>query len=283
MDPDTGVGSLMPPEWQCLTTPDVRPMQPAATGGMPPRVSYVVPIVDFYTQPGTTPLEVPGVRVTACENPACSVPTTPQVFVQRVPDSPILWGISVPWGFEISLRVEAEGYVPSDYYPGGGIVGVPPDGGMQMVAQPITMLRTEALATLYTQIGLPSVDPAKGILAVRTLNCDRDMRGTSLRAEGVRIELVSGSPPQPAPPPEDAVPWVLTTGSAATNDSDVGTDLRGAAGFANLLPQTYRVRGIAPAPVGSDEGTPYAVASGAVRPGVITVVEARDGWGVWGQ
>ena len=59
------------------------------------------------------------------------------------------------------------------------------------------------------------------------------------------------------------------------------TDNRGTAGFASLDPKFYRVRGFAPAPVGSE--MEYGDTGAEVRPGVISIVEVRDGVGVWGQ
>jgi hypothetical protein len=152
----------------------------------------------------------------------------------------------------------------------------PPEGGAQVVGLPFFLLTEVARDQLYRQIGVPTpADPSRGILAVRTLNCDRQM-GQSTRAEKVRVEMLPSQPPAPA------VPWVLSFGNQATKDL-FETDDRGAAGFANLSPQSYTVRGIAPAPINSEEGTPYGTTLATVRPDTITIVEVREGQDLWGQ
>lgn len=184
------------------------------------------------------------------------------------------------WGTEsVVLRASAEGYVDSEYYVGGAMVG-PPEGGDTVLGLPFFLLTDAARAALYSQLGLGEVDATKGILAARTLNCDREQSPLGVfqgvRADNVSVELV------PNEVPSEAIPWVLSFGRVASRDIFV-TDDRGAAGFANIEPRAYQVLGRAPAPVGSESGTTYGRTLATVRANTITIVEVRDGQDVWGQ
>ena len=262
----------LPEDWQCLAEPP--PEMPAQSA---PRVTYVVAIVDFDTQPPPNqPTAVPNLRIDVCSDPTCDPPAGPEVVTVGNPPNqpPYVYAISMPYNFSnASLRLSADGYVPIDYIFGGPIVG-PPEGGAIIPGQTITVLRTSARDTLYRGIGLPTPASATtGDLAVRALNCVRDASGRTTRAEGVTVEAVPDDPPEPA------VAYALSYGNLATKDSLV-TDPRGVAGFANLRPQNYRVRGLAPV---GEEGLAYGETIAPIRPGVITIVELREGQDVWGQ
>lgn len=290
----TAVEPNMPPAWQCLATPREPPPSPenAATA----RVTYVVPVVDFDSST-VMPLAVPNVRLTVCTNAACDPPAacfpegsctpapapnpTGVAIVQPRPtEQPFLYAINMRWGTEsVVLRASAEGYVDSEYYVGGAMVG-PPEGGDTVLGLPFFLLTDAARAALYSQLGLGEVDATKGILAARTLNCNREQSPLGVfqgvRADNVSVELV------PNEVPSEAIPWVLSFGRVASRDIFV-TDDRGAAGFANIEPRAYQVQGRAPAPVGSESGTTYGRTLATVRANTITIVEVRDGQDVWGQ
>jgi hypothetical protein len=282
-DPEMETGTIMPAEWQCLVAEDVVPPRPATPG----RVTYIFPVVDFDSDPlQPVPLLVPGVELTVCTNAACTVPAgPPDVIIQQDQMRPFVWAINMPYGLgAFSIRAQADGYVNTDYYVGGPMVGTP-EGTTTVVALPLPMPKVSSVDNLLSNIGLPPLGPtsAVGILALRTLNCNRPQSlvpGTNqgARAEGVRVELVTNDPNL------EPVPWVLTTGNQASRDLDA-TDGRGVAGFANLSPRNYTVRGIAPAPVDSEMGTEIGAkpASATVRANTITLVEVREGIDVWGQ
>jgi hypothetical protein len=273
----------MPEEWQCLVTEDV------VTPAMPGRVTYIFPVVDFDTDPRQAPLPVPGVQLTVCTNAACTPPAGPPEVIIGQPDPmrPYIWAIEIPYGIgAFSIRAEATGYVDTDYYVGGPMVGTL-EGSNRVVALALPMPKIATLDNLLSNnLALPTLaaNPSVGILAVRTLNCNRPaaqgFQGVNQgsRGAGVRVELVSSDPV------EGAVPWVLSVGNQATRDI-AETDGRGVAGFANLTPRTYTVRGIAPAPRGSETGTPIGAkpAVATVRASAVTLVEVREGIDVWGQ
>jgi hypothetical protein len=273
MEVSSNLPGPMPPEWQCLS-PGAGLEAPAPMAGQ--RITYVVPVVDFDTPNQNAPLAVPNVQLQVCTTAACDPPAGPEVVIQQPdPMRPFLWAINVSAGTEIvSLRATAPGYVPSDYYVGGPMVG-PPEGGNQVIGQAFFLLSLAARAGLLSQIGVP-LDNTKGILAVRTLNCVRDEIGRSTRAAGVTVDMLPDGPPDPA------VAWALSFARQANRDLLV-TDDRGAAGFANLEPRSYSVRGRAPAPTGSPRGTEYGRTTATVRADTITIVEVRDGQGLWGQ
>jgi hypothetical protein len=300
---------IMPREWQCMTEPDM----PLENPGPGSRVTYLTPIVDFDSPSPTSPLPVPNVEITACITPACDPPAAcwpnvdacdPDIGAAAMPPSnspvrivqpnptaaPFLFAVDLPWGYDsVSIRVRAVGYVPSEYFLGGPMTGAP-EGGLTVVGLPYFLLKDTSLNTLYGQVGLDTPwDKARGILAVRTINCDRaptpfnpdpDARQAT-RGQRVQVELDGGDPEPPA------APWVLSFGKQARGKrlaSDVLlTDDRGTAGFASLDPGFYGVRGIAPAPVGAAEGMRYGETGATVRAGVISIVEVRDGIGIWGQ
>jgi hypothetical protein len=270
----TAPSPLMPAEWQCLVTEDA-PVMPA----MPGRVTYIAPVVDFDTSPLQGALAVPGVQLTVCTTASCATPAgPPEVIIQQADPAnrPFLWAINMPYGLgAVSIRATAPGFVGTDYYLGGPMVGTP-EGSSMIVGLPLPLTSVAARDALLAQLDLPTpADPDRGILALRTLNCNRPM-GQGERAERVRVELVSNDPP------EDAVPWVLSFGNQASRDI-VETDDRGVAGFANLPPRAYSVRGIAPAPRNSETGTPYGLTLATVRPNTTTLVEIREGLDIWGQ
>lgn len=306
---------VMPVEWECITEADTPIPNPTSN---PPRITYLTPVVDFDSPSPNSPISVPGLQLTVCTSPSCNPPAAcfpdssacdPDIALERVTPpanstvvvqqasptmAPFLYAINLPWGFDaVSIRARAPGYVPSEYFLGGPMKGSP-EGGTTVVGLPYFLLTTAALDTLYSQVGLetPAVpaNPTRGILAVRTINCLRSQTPfvpmdpnarQPARGQGVRLEMVGGDPEFPA------APWVLTFGKQARgkqSDEDLlFTDDRGTAGFANLEPRTYTVRGVAPAPVDSETGTAFGETPATVRPGVISIIEVRDGLNVWGQ
>jgi hypothetical protein len=159
-----------------------------------------------------------------------------------------------------------------DYVFGGPMKGLP-DGSSVVYGLTIPLLKESTRDTIYNDLGLSgTADPSRGVLALRTLDCGRSAQGQGVRAKGVRLSAI------PKAPPEPAVAWTLSFSNRATPNK-LETDARGVAGFVNMLPGSVDVEGIAP--VGG--GTPYGRTTLAVRPGVITLGELRDGLDIWGQ
>ena len=152
----------------------------------------------------------------------------------------------------------------------------PPEGGYVVRGLTIPLLKTATRDTIYNDLGLPGpADPTRGVLAIRTLDCRRNSMGPQgTRAAGVRLEAI------PAQPPAPAVAWTLSFSNRATPNK-LETDMRGVAGFVNVIPGSVDVEAVAP--VGPPAGLIYGRTTLSVRAGVITLAEVRDGLERWGQ
>jgi hypothetical protein len=260
------VPAPLPAEWACLDAPQKPVTQD------PGRVTYVVAIVDFDSQP-YSPTAVKDLHIDVCGSPSCDPPASaPDVVIHNPVQGqpPFVYAIEFPFRFSNgSLRLTAPNYAPMDYVFNGPMIG-PPEGGYVVQGLTIPLLKSTTRDTIYHDLGLEGdVDTRRGVLALRTLNCLRDPKA-QVRAPGVKVQSV---PNAPGPP---SVAWTLSTSNRATANR-LETDARGVAGFVNVLPIVYDVEGLAPM------GKSYGRTSIAVRPEVITLAEIRDGIGLWGQ
>lgn len=260
---------LLPAPWECLDGP------PRELPGPVARVTYRIAIVDFDSQPPPNPpTAVEGLQIVVCKDPTCDAPAGPDevTITNPNPQQPFVYDISMPYNFSnASLRISSTTnlYTDTEYFFGGPMVGSP-EGGSIVLGQTLPVLRKSSRDTLYRGLGLEApASAAVGDVAVRVLNCQRDEMGRTTRAANVRVEADS--------PSEGAIAYALTYGNLPLRDRD--TDERGVAGFASLAPRNYVVRGIAP--VG--DGMPFGETTVPIRPGVITIVEIREGQGLWGQ
>jgi hypothetical protein len=254
------------PEWACLKAPQKPIVQDAK------RVTYVVGIVDFDSQP-YSPTPVSGLKVEVCGSPSCDPPAAaPDVVIHNpVQGQPsFVYAIEFPFRFSNgSLRLTAPGYAPMDYIFNGPMIG-PPEGGYVVQGLTIPLLKATTRDTIYHDLGIAGdVDRTRGVLALRTLNCLRDAKANP-RALGVKLISIPSAPKAPS------VAWTLSTSNRATPNR-LETDGRGVAGFVNVLPLVYDLEGLSPV------GMVYGRTSIAVRPEVITLAEIRDGIGLWGQ
>ena len=229
-------------------------------------------VVDFDSQP-YSPTPVSGLKIDVCGSPSCDPPATqPDVVIHNPVEGqpPFVYAIELPFRFSNgSLRLTAPGYAPMDYIFNGPMIG-PPEGGYVVQGLTIPLLKATTRDTIYHDLGLAGdVDKSRGVLALRTLNCLRDPKANP-RASGVKLVSVPNAPKEPA------VAWTLSTSNRATANR-LETDARGVAGFVNALPLVYDLEGLSPI------GSSYGRTSIAVRPGVITLAEIRDGIGLWGQ
>lgn len=236
----------------------------------PGRITYVMPIVDFNSQP-TSPSPVPGVTFKVCTNAVC-VPeypvcdgSTEQCYNVGPGPTPFVQVLDLPYGFANGiLRFQAPEYVDMDYVLGGPMIGTP-SGELLVRSLGITMVPNLTRDGIYAQVGIPEIDLGRGVLAIRTLDC----RGE--RSPGVTVSPSSGDVESPA------VAFSLSSNNLATPTS-LETDGRGVAGFINLAPQTIDVVAFTP------DGTPFVRPTTLnVRPGVITLAELRMGLDQWGQ
>jgi hypothetical protein len=268
---DAGAGGaqdkpVIGPEWACLLAPQ-KPITQE-----PQRVTYVVAIVDFDSQP-YSPIPVSGLKIDVCGSPSCDPPAAaPDVVIHNPVQGqpPFVYAIEFPFRFSNgSLRLTAPGYAPMDYIFNGPMIG-PPEGGYVVQGLTIPLLKATTRDTIYHDLGIAGdVDKSRGVLALRTLNCLRDPKANP-RAPGVKLLSI------PSAPKEPSVAWTLSTSNRATPNR-LETDGRGVAGFVNVLPLVYDLEGL------SSVGIRYGRTSIAVRPEVITLAEIRDGIGLWGQ
>jgi hypothetical protein len=270
-DPSTTAGDDLspseadvPPEWSCLGEQLLVAREPA-------RVRYELPVFDFDSQ-SNAPRAVPGLEVQVCGSGSCEQPLsqcTPaaptaleQCYRSSVGERPFELVFDLPYGFSnATLRFTAPGYAELDYVLGGPMIGAP-DGEMVIRGVPLPMFSETARSTVHADLGMSPVDPARGVLLGRVLNCE------GARAAGVKVE----------PMARDAVPGAVAfrfESSLLAVPSPLETAAPGIAGFVNLLPGAIGIHAQTP---GGEIATAVRV-----RPNVITIAELRPGLELWGQ
>lgn len=287
-----GDGSASPPlpeAWECLDEPQL-PIERDET-----RIQYRVPIVDFDSQP-LNPRTIPELLVQVCDTatcdpplPACPPGATPAarqqcvILTNPLPGAPpVIWQIDLPYGFANGyLKLTAPNYAEMNYIFGGPMIGAP-EGGPVVIGLALPVLTLAARANAYRDVGVgDGQDATAGVLAVRTLDCERPFGNLSMTVpEGHRAAEVTVEA-QPEDPPPPAVAWSVSGNNVFSRD-DLLTDARGVAGYLNTEIGALVVN--ARAPVG-DDGVVYPPSAQTfrLRGGVITLAELRDGLGVWGQ
>jgi hypothetical protein len=269
-------------DWGCLSTGITMPMM------APSRITYQVAIVDFDSQT-ISPTQVPGLDVKVCTVatcdqvlPACDTtlgdpaPTQQCAIVAQGP-APFLYLINLPYRLENGgLRLTAANYVQMNYIFGGPMVGTP-EGSTTVVGLTIPLLTEEVRRRVYRQVGLSTVDPNRGTLAVRTLTCARQPNPPlpmPRPPEGQRARDILVTAEQAAEAP--AVSWSLSNGNQFTDDRLV-TDARGVAGILNVEPSAIIVKAVLP------NGDEYGETTLPVVENVVTLAELRPGLERWGQ
>src|SRR5262245_8066846 len=130
-EPDGGFGGtegdqpVGDPRWSCLPTgePVMAPMTPA-----PPVVLYAVPIVDFTLPDPKGPPPNLTIRVGPSSDPTCSEvgPIPAPAAIHPLGENPeAVFGVLVPYGLDGYVHLEAPGYMPTEYYFGGPMIGSP--------------------------------------------------------------------------------------------------------------------------------------------------------------
>jgi hypothetical protein len=248
-------------QWRCI---DEQTMPVTVT---PARVKYSIPIVDFNSQP-SAPTPVVGLGIKVCTNQRCD-PEYPicasdsQQQCVRISGGPVQYVFDFPYGLANGwLQLSAPDYTNMDYILGGPMIGKP-DGSLEVTGNVATMVPVTTLEDIYRSVGVDHVDPERGTLAIRILDC------LGIRAPGMLLSTVVEDP--------GSVAFSLSNGNIATPNT-LETDPRGVAGIVNLAPQAVDV--IAITPDGRDYGGPTTI---NVRPNTITLAELRDGLDVWGQ
>lgn len=253
------------PEWACLRAP----LPITRLAAPPARITYLVPIVDFDSQP-RAPVPVPELEISVCDSSSCDPPVpscldvlTPDcVDVRQAPgEPPFVYAVSFPYGFENGvLRLRAPRYANMDYVLGGPMVGTP-DGAELVRGLAIAMPLQATAEQISLEMG-SSPAPDHRTLAVRTLDC------LGQRAPGVSVQSLTS---------EQGIPFVLSDDNRPTRNTEL-TSARGVTGLLEL--PTARVDIVGISPPGAPFGGPTSI---DVAAGVITVAEIRPGIGVWGQ
>jgi hypothetical protein len=238
-------------------------------GTTSPGVGYIVPIVDFANPPAAPP----NMTIVACQSGDlnCRFPGMPPIqapdpaVLALFPEAvrPAVLQITLPTGFDGYLRITAMGYVQTEYYFGGPLIGGM-DGGPGLVGEAIPVPRDNTVSDIFGSLRRER-DTSRGLIALRTLNC------LGQRAPNVTLDLLN----------TDAIGWTLISNAPASpqgqNDAFIPTDIRGVAGFANIIPGAAVVEGHSPA------GVPYGQANFAVRANQLTIGEIRLGQAVYGR
>jgi hypothetical protein len=267
-------GSPSPPppgNWDCLNGLGTQSLPSSS----PRVVTYIVPIVDFGTPPSllstSTPV-IPDLKIQACRSggldpaapvgdagsvscllPLSSMASTPLADAGR----PFVYAIPLPSNTDIWLSITASNYIPTAYFFGGQLLGSQ-DGGPVVQGAAIATLMTETAVGLEQGGGI-TLDPSKGILALRAVDCDgARAKGVSVRLDDASAMAVGGRG------------FTLKMDVPKFHDPPDPTDERGVAGFANVgAPYNVDAYGISP------EGHHYGDVTVRVNPGQFTLVDIR--------
>jgi hypothetical protein len=218
LEPDGGVDDG---RWDCLDALEPLPgIEPP-----PPGIAYIVQIFDSL-QPDRAPRSL---RVDVCllSDYNCAQPL-PITVSEPDPMRPELKMVVLPYGFEGYLRLAAPGYLQTEYYWLGPMVGV--DGSQVVFGEPIVMRAISELDQQFAALGYPRAAD-RGLVTLRTIDC----RGAL--ADGVHVQLLNTS---------QGVPWVQRSGVLVSSpDSPLTTDASGLAGFYELLVGNIVFEGVA--------------------------------------
>ena len=273
------------PAWSCLGEPNKPlPSFADATGAAPPFAVFAVPIFDF-----TVPLaRIPSLKVQAClvGDADCKMEVG-MVFGPMDTKIPAgtggnlvvapVYSIGMQYDTNAYIRMTAPGYLQTEYFLGGPLIGAP-DGATQNGAPivnaelplvkgyPLTPIKAVDADNLATYAGIVR-DPDTAIIGIRTVDC------SGRPASGVKLQLE-------LPGPGDALAFSYLSGQVST-DPNRSTDEKGLAGFANVPLSTpfvnAIVEGIAP------NGMHYGTINITIRKGGFTGAEVRPDTGQYGR
>ncbi|MFC1642929.1 hypothetical protein ACFL5O_09655, partial [Myxococcota bacterium] len=248
--------------WGCLE--ERRDPYPPITPP-PAGILYVVPIVDALRRDAQNPPEGLSISLCLAGDPNCKEPQQPAFG--PVDGQPLaVFGVAVPFNFSGYMRLEADGYVTTEYVFGGPMIGGPDasqiDGHWIVPGLEIAPPRPDTMDDWFDADFAHGAtrEPGKGLLALRTIDCN------GKRAAGVRVVSESSG-----------------IGFAYSSDGSGGfhtdsppndrltplTDKYGLAGFANLEPGNVRVQGQL------ESGVSYGNPAFRIRPDQVTVGELR--------
>ena len=257
-----------PSPWGCLDNPPM--FTPAANP--PAMIEYRVSVKDFQLA-----IPVPNLSVKVCiiGDADCTAPY-PFPVTNPVPQDKRVISVMMPFGWQGFLRLNsagappagsdagAVGYVQTDYYFGGPIVGSPSDPAM-VHGEDILVPRLDELANFFGDVAAVP-NPKAGILAVRTIDCNTS------RAPGVLLNLITTQGVA-----DPGFPFTLKGGVPFRSTPPTPTDYQGVAGFANIEPfEKFTVVSVqGRAPTGAIYPSDAATSSFRIRANQLTLGELR--------
>jgi hypothetical protein len=232
-------------------------------------VRYDLPIFDFASAAGGNPMAVKVQSIVGC--PGITTGCTPDAgavipFAVTPPTSAAApyYQIDLPYNFDGSILMMAAGYIPTEYFLGGPLVGTAlPDGGPILDKDGTPVVVGLAIApTTYLTLDdffgdlMLTRDPTKGLIVARLLDCNGN------RAANVVLEIKNYGMGQG---------FTLLNGgyTPVTGQPPPPTEGRGVSGYANMTPGTYVVDAIAP------NGNHYGATAAVVVANTLTLLEIR--------
>jgi hypothetical protein len=204
---------------------------------------------------------VQNVAIMGCQNsdPSCVTDAGVSPAV-HAPTSQKGYGIDLPYGFNGAIRITSPGYIPTEYFFGGPLVGSQ-DGTLDTDGTPLIQgLYITALllsdAPAFYAAGHLSPIPGTGVFAPRLLDCNGD------RAAQAMLSVTE--------PTGD--PFTLIQNVPIYHDPPLPTDPRGVTGYANMTTGAYAVAGITPDGIHYGINTPAVIIANTV-----TILEIRTG------
>jgi hypothetical protein len=257
------------PKWSCLGKPGEALPIP---NPVPKNIAFALPISDYRIMP---PVPVPNLTVTACQiqDYECSMPAGlvlspmnyPVVLYGKTYQVPV-YPVVMPYAIDAFIRLTAPGYLQTEYYLGGPLLGSRDNMMMNGVPVVVALPVTPILASDADDLALAvqhEREPGDAIVAMRTLDCNDEP------TDGVTLSLSV-----------DGVPFTFLTGQPSFG-ANQATDSGGLAGFANIaVPagsfSNVTVEGMAP------NGMTYGKINVTIRPGQLTQADIRPDTGLFG-
>lgn len=241
----------------------------------PAAIEYRVSVKDFQLA-----IPVPNLSVKVCiiGDADCTGPL-PIAYTKPVAQDPRIISVMLPFGFQGFLRLNSSGaspaagsdaggvgYVQTEYYFGGPIIGSPTNPAM-VHGEDILVPRLDELANFFGDVAA-TPNPKAGILAVRTIDCN------TARAQGVLLNLITTQGVA-----DPGFPFTLRGGLPFRSTPPTPTDMQGVAGFANVEPAdklSFTVVSVqGKAPTGDTYPSDAATSSFRIRAGQLTLGELR--------
>ena len=239
----------------------------------PMKVRYRFQIFDFGSAVNNLPRFVTNLTFISCTNsdPGCvgvdAGTVKPPLAVTTPTMTAPYYQIDLPYGFSGSIRITSPGYIPTQYFFGGPLVGMPSgaidttDGTLLIQGAYITPITEADADRLYQQLGMVARDPNLGLLGARLLDCNGDRAAFAFlkvtSPTGLGYSLVQNLPVLGDPPQ---------------------TDSRAVAGYVNMAVRNYFAEGLTPNGGSYGRNTPTVIEANT-----LTILEIRTDQSAFGR